>query len=144
MRRVADWFTPERRQAIQLWFGSLAPLAIMFGYGTEGMWEQWLVIGGAVLQAVSSGLSLVNVRDVNKAWQIVRGAVYLLAMTVSPALAILGVYDAETNAAILMGVSLGLAALSNLLAVFVGKGQQLEAARAVIVRQRAALTGNGL
>jgi hypothetical protein len=75
MRRVADWFTPERRQAIQLWFGSLAPLAIMFGYGTEGMWEQWLVIGGAVLQAVSSGLSLVNVRDVNKAWQIVRGAV---------------------------------------------------------------------
>jgi hypothetical protein len=86
----------------------------------------------------------VNVRDVNKAWQIVRGAVYLLAMTVSPALAILGVYDAETNAAILMGVSLGLAALSNLLAVFVGKGQQLEAARAVIVRQRAALTGNGL
>jgi hypothetical protein len=123
---IVHWFTPERRQAIQLFFGALAPFAILFGFGTEGIWEQALIIAGAVLQFVSSALSLINVRDVNTAWLIVRGAVYALAATVSPALVLLGFYDAATNATILLGVSLALGALSNLLAIFTGKQQQLD------------------
>lgn len=124
-----NWFTPERRQSIQVFAGSLAPLAILLGFGTEGVWEQALIILGAVLQFVSSAISLINVRDVNKGWAVLRGAIYALAATVSPALVLLGFYDDETNAAILTGLSLALGALSNLLAIFVGKAQQLEVAR---------------
>lgn len=126
MNTLALWFTPDRRQAIQLFFGALAPLAILSGFGTEGVWEQALIITGAALQFISAALSLVNVRDVVTAWAIVRGAVYALAATVSPALVILGLYDAETNAQILLGISLAVGALSNLLAIFAGKQQQLD------------------
>lgn len=126
MKTIAAWFTPERRQAIQLFFGALAPLAILFGFGTEGVWEQSLIITGAVMQFASGVLSLVNVRDVATAWAVIRGAVYALAATASPALVLLGLYDEATNATILLAVSLGLGALSNLLAIFVGKQQQLD------------------
>lgn len=127
MNTIAAWFTPERRQSIQLFFGALAPFAILLGFGTEGVWEQSLIILGAVLQAVSSLLSLVNVRDPHTIWAVVRGAVYALAATVSPALVLLGFYDDATNATILVGISLGLGALSNLLAIFIGKQQQIDA-----------------
>ena len=126
MNTIKNWFTPDRRQQIQLFFGALAPLAILAGFGTEGQWEQWLIIVGAVLQFVSSGLSLVNVRDVRTVWAVVRGAVYALAATVSPALVLLGVYGEEMNGTILIGLSLGLGALSNLLAIFIGKQQELD------------------
>jgi hypothetical protein len=128
MKTIAAWFTPDRRQAIQLFFGALAPLAILFGFGTEGVWEQTLIIIGAVLQFVSSVLSLVNVRpgDWGAGWAILRGAIYALAATVSPALALLGFYDDATNATILLAISLGLGALSNLLAIFTSKQQQLD------------------
>lgn len=125
MNAIKAWFTPDRRQQIQLFFGALAPLAILAGFGTEGQWEQLLIITGAVLQFVSSGLSLVNVRDARTIWAVVRGAVYALAATVSPALVLLGVYGDETNTTILLGLSLGLGALSNLLAVFIGGRQEL-------------------
>lgn len=130
MKTIAAWFTPERRQLIQVFFGSLAPLAILFGFGTDGVWEQSLIILGAVLQFISSGLSLVNVRGAANIWKIARGAIYMLAATVSPALVILGFYDEATNATILVAVSLGLGALSNLLAIFIGKQQELAAATA--------------
>ena len=124
MNAIVKFFTPERRQAIQLFAGALAPLAILLGFGTEGIWEQGLIIFGAVLQFLSALLSLVNVRDAVTAWAIIRGAIYALAATVSPALVLLGFYDDSTNATILLGVSLGLAALSNLLAIFIGGQQQ--------------------
>lgn len=125
MKNFVAWFTPERRQAIQVALGSLAPLAILLGFGSEGAWEQWLIVAGATMQAVASFISLVNVRDANTAWAIVRGAVYLLASTVSPALVALGYLDESTSATILLGVSLGLGALSNLLAILIGKQQQI-------------------
>ncbi|MDQ7877382.1 hypothetical protein Q9R08_05260 [Microbacterium sp. QXD-8] len=128
MKKFVDWFTAERRQAIQVALGSLAPLSILLGFGTEGAWEQWLIIIGAAMQAVSSFVSLVNVRDANTAWAIVRGAIYLLASTVSPALVALGYLDQATSATVLVAVSLGLGALSNLLAILIGKQQQYELA----------------
>lgn len=130
MNSIAAWFTPDRRQSIQVAFGSLAPLAILFGFGTEGVWEQSLIILGAVLQAVSSLLSLINVRDPHVWAAVLRGVIYGLATVVSPALVLLGFYDEATNATILVAVSLGLGALSNLLAVFIGKKQELTAAGA--------------
>ena len=125
---MSDFLSPERRQAIQVFAGSVAPLAIMFGFGTDGIWEQVLIILGAALQLGSSLLSLINVRDVRTGWKVLRGAIYTAAMTVSPALVLLGLYSPEVNAVLLTAVSLGLAALSNLLAIFVGKDQEIAAA----------------
>ena len=123
MKRIAEWFTTQRRQAIQVFAGSIAPFAILFGFGTDGFWEQALIITGAVLQAASSLLSLVNVRagDWGTGWAVIRGAVYSFAIVVSPSLSLLGLYNADTNATILVAVSLGLAALSNLTAIFSAK-----------------------
>lgn len=127
MQALAAVFTPERRQAIQLWLGSLAPLLILGGFATQEQTEQYLIIAGAVLQFLAAVLSLVNVRrgDWGAGWMVVRGAVYALAATVSPALVFFGLYDANTNAALLTGISLALSSLSSLLAVFIGKSQQL-------------------
>jgi predicted Kef-type K+ transport protein len=129
MKDLALIFTPDRRQAIQLFAGALAPLAILLGYGTAGGWEQSLIILGAALQFVSSVLSLVNLRkgDIGAGWAILRGAIYTLAATASPALVLLGFYDEQTNATVLLAISLGLAALSNLLAIFIGKQEQITA-----------------
>lgn len=129
MNKIAEWFTPERRQAIQVFAGALAPLAILLGFGTDQVWSQGLIIFGAVLQFVSSLLSLVNLRvkDGAAIWAIIRGAVYALAAVVSPALVALGVLSPETNATILVGVSLALAALSNLVAIFTSSKQQVDA-----------------
>lgn len=137
MKTIAVWFTAERRQSIQLFFGALAPLAILLGFGTTGVWEQSLIILGAALQFVSAVLSLVNVRvgDWGAGWAILRAAIYTLAATVSPALVLLGFYDEATNATILLAISLGLGALSNLLAVFIGKQQEIEAVKAIALEQ---------
>lgn len=125
---IAAWFTPDRRQYIQILFGSGAAIAVAFGFGSQGAWEQILIITAAGLQFFSSLLSLVNVRDVQKIWAVVRAAVYTLGMAVAPALVILGWIDQETSTTILLGVSLGLTFLSNALAVFVGKKQQYDLA----------------
>jgi len=126
MKSLVHWFTPDRRQAIQVFFGALAPLAILFGFGTEGVWEQSLIILGAVLQFIASALSVINLRGAGNTWTVLRGAIYTLAATASPALVLLGFYDEATNATVLLALSLGLGALSNLLAIFTSKQQQLD------------------
>lgn len=129
MDKLAAIFTPERRQKIQLFFGSLAPLLILTGFATEEETQQYLIITGALLQFFASILSLINVRkgDYGAVWAIVRGAIYTLAAIVSPVLVFFGLYDETTNTALLTGLSLGLSSLSSLLAIFIGKSQQLHA-----------------
>ncbi|WP_194385198.1 hypothetical protein [Microbacterium luteum] len=132
MKTIAAWFTAERRQLIQAFLASLAPLAILLGYGTEGTWEQLLIISGAGLAAAGSLLSLVNVRIgdwATQGWAIVRGAVYALGTTVSPALVLLGFYDDATNTQVLTGISVGLTVLSSGIAIF-ANGQQQKTALA--------------
>lgn len=130
MKNIQQWFTAERRQQVQLFLGSLAPLAILFGFGTEGTWEQVLIIAGAALQFVASLLSLINVKAeawATQGWAIIRGAIYALGFTVSPALVLLGFYGEDVNATLLMGLSLALSSLSSLVAIFTsGKQQQQE------------------
>jgi hypothetical protein len=128
MNAFARFFTAERRQLIQAFLVTLAPLAIMFGYGTDGIWEQVLIITGAVLGAVASFLSLLNVRVADWAtqgWTIVRATVYGLGTVVSPSLVLLGFYDDATNTQILTGMSLALTALSSAIAIFANGRQQL-------------------
>ena len=122
--RLAGWFTPARRQMIQVFLASLAPIAIGLGYATEDQTEQWLILIGAGVQFLASLLSLVNLRGIVNLWTALRGAIYLAATTASPALVVLGVYDEATNTTILLGFSIGLSSLSSLIAVFVGKDQQ--------------------
>lgn len=132
MQKFWELFTPERRQQIQLFLGSLAPLLILGGFATQAQTEQALIISGAVLQFLAALLALVNVRrgDWGAGWTVVRGAIYTLAATVSPALVFFGLYDEATNATLLTGVSLALSSLSALLAIFIGKTQELEAVKA--------------
>ena len=122
-----NWFTTERRQAIQVFLGTLAPLMILFGFGTEGIWEQLLIISGAVLVFIAALINVFNVQW-HEGWGILRAATYTLAGTVSPALVILGLYDADTNTALLTGLSLGLASLNSLMAIFTSGRQQLAVA----------------
>lgn len=135
MRTFADWFTPERRQLIQAALVTLAPLAIFFGYGTSGTWEQILVITGAVLGAVSGLLNLLNVRVrdwATQGWAVVRGVLYSFATTVSPAFVLLGLYNDEVNTQIITGLSVALTALSSAIAIFAnGQQQKIEAVESV-------------
>jgi hypothetical protein len=127
MHALARLLTPERRQLIQAFLVALAPLAIMFGYGTEGTWQQLLIIAGAVIGAVASLLNLVNVRIgdwATQGWAIVRGVIYSLGTVVSPALVILGFYGDDVNTQILNGLSLGLTVLSSAIAIFASGQQQ--------------------
>ena len=133
MQNLANIFTPARRQQIQVFFGSLAPLLILTGFATQAETEQYLIITGAVLQFLASVLSLVNVRkgDWGAGWAILRGAIYGLVAVVSPTLVFFGLYSPETNAALLSGISLALSSLSSLLSIFIGKSQELEKVEAV-------------
>lgn len=128
MNAFARFFTDERRQLIQAFLVTLAPLAIMFGYGTDGTWEQVLVISGALLGAIASLLSLLNVRVADWAtqgWAIIRGTIYALGTVVSPALVLLGFYDDATNTQILTGMALALTVLSSAIAIFANGRQQV-------------------
>ena len=128
MNKLAEVFNADRRQQIQLFLVSIAPFLILGGFANEGQVQQVLIITAAVLQFLGAVLSLINVRkgDWGAGWAVVRGAIYSLAATVSPALVLLGLYDQETNAALLTGISLALTGLSSGLAIFIGKSQQLE------------------
>lgn len=131
MNAFVRFFTAERRQLIQAFLVTLAPLAIMFGYGTDGSWEQVLVISGAILGAVASLLNLLNVRIADWAtqgWAIVRATIYSLGTVVSPALMLLGFYGEDVNTQILTGMSLGLTVLSSAIAIFANGRQQVIAA----------------
>ncbi|WP_136057229.1 hypothetical protein [Microbacterium sp. K24] len=127
MKDFAQFFTPERRALIQAFFVALAPLAILLGYGSEGTWEQVLIITGAVIGAIASLLNLLNVRVADWAtqgWAIVRGVVYSLGTVISPSLVLLGLYDESVNAQILTGLSIGLTTLSSAIAIFASGQQQ--------------------
>ncbi|WP_350351867.1 hypothetical protein ABS642_00700 [Microbacterium sp. A8/3-1] len=134
MNAFARFFTPARRQLIQAFLVTLAPLAIMFGYGTDGTWEQVLIISGAVLGAIASLLNLLNVRVADWAtqgWAIVRATLYTLGTVVSPSLVLLGFYDDAVNTQIVTGLSLGLTVLSSAIAIFANGSQQVIEAEAL-------------
>ncbi len=127
MNALVNWFTPQRRQLIQVFFASLAPVLIGLGYATQAQTEQYLILTGAGLQFAASLVSLINLRGVLNVWKVLRGAIYGAGTTVAPALVVLGVIDEATSSIVLVGISLGLSSLSSLLAIFVGKDQEAAA-----------------
>lgn len=133
MRKFKEWFTLERRQGILLFAGSVAPLLILFGFGSKTVWEQWLIILGVVLQFVSSLLSLLNLKvgEWGAGWAIIRGAIYALGAGAAPALVALGIWDNEFSSYFMLGLALFLAALSNLVSLLTGSKQELQASRGV-------------
>ena len=124
--RFTDWFTPDRRAQIQALFVTLAPIVIGLGLFTESEADQWLIITGASLQFAGSLLNLINVRG-GDWWAALRGAIYLLATSVAPALTVLGYIDDATAATALNFLSLGLSSLSAVVGIVTGKQQQLQA-----------------
>lgn len=130
-QKLTGWFTPERRQKIQAAVVTLAPLAIMLGYGTSGQWEQFLIITGATIGALGSLLSLGNVRIhdwATQGWSIVRATVYAFGMAVAPALLALGWINEDWNQRITVGLSIALTALSSAISIFANGQQQKVAA----------------
>ena len=128
MHTLTSWFTPERRQGIQALAASLVPLLILWGLGTEQVWDQWLIILGAALQFFSNALSLANLKpdEWGKGWEIARGAIYTLGLSVAPALVVLGFWTEEFSSTVLTGVALALSVLGNLVAVLTSGAQQRE------------------
>ena len=128
MHTLTSWFTPERRQGIQALAASLVPLLILWGFGTEQVWDQWLIILGAALQFFSNALSLANLKpgEWGKGWEIARGAIYTLGLSVAPALVVLGFWTEEFSSTVLTGVALALSVLGNLVAVLTSGAQQRE------------------
>jgi hypothetical protein len=136
VRKFSSWFTPERRQQIQAAVVTIAPLAVMFGYGRQDQWEQFLIISGAVIGALGSLLSLGNVKVTDWAtegWKIVRATIYAFGMVVAPALLALGLINEDLNEQILVGLSLGLTALSSAISIFAnGQQQKVSAVETVL------------
>lgn len=114
-----SWFTPDRRQQVQIFLGSLAPLLILGGFVTENVAEQWLIIIGAVFQFISNLSNLLHLEkgDASTAWEIIRGSVYGLGAVVAPALVTVGVFTFDSDLALTI-LSLVLAAVGNLVAIF--------------------------
>lgn len=130
MKTIANWFTPERRQLIQAFLAAIAVLAVQLGLGTEGQWEQFLVLGGAGLGAIAGLLSLVNVRIADWAtqgWAILRGVIYTFATIASPALFALGIYNDDVNTQVVTGIGQGITVLSAAIAIFANGQQQKNA-----------------
>jgi hypothetical protein len=127
MKTIANWLTPERRQLVQAFLAALAILAVQFGLGTDGQWEQILVLGGATLGALAGLLSLVNVRIADWAtqgWAIVRGVIYGFATVASPALVALGLYNDTVNEQIVTGIGQAITVLSAAIAILANGQQQ--------------------
>ena len=105
---------------------SLVPLLVLFNIGTQSMWDAWLIVVAAVLQFVSSLLSLLNLKkgDWSTGWTILRGAVYTLGLSAAPALVSLGYLTHEQSGLVLAGAGLALTTLSSLLAILVNSKQQ--------------------
>ena len=129
MNRIIEAFTLERRQAIQVFLGSLVPILVLTGYATQTEAEQYLILSGAAIQFVASLLSVINLRGAWTIWLAIRAAIYTAGATVAPALTVLGYVSDAQASQIATAVSLGLSALSSLLAIFVSGAQQTEKVR---------------
>lgn len=134
MNAFKAWFSTERRQGIQVFAASLAPLLILFGLGTEGFWEQWLIILGAALQFISNLMNLLNLKqgEWSKGWEITRAAIYTFGMALAPAFVALGYWTEDFSGLILTGAALALSVLGNLISVLTsGKQQEQELLTAI-------------
>lgn len=126
MRKIADWFSPKRRQGIQALVASLAPLLVLFGFGTDAMWDQWLVITAVTMTSLANLLSLVNIApgDWGAGWATARGAIYGLATGLVPPMVILGHITEDMGGLVITGAGLALGILGNVIAILTNSHEQ--------------------
>jgi hypothetical protein len=139
MKRLAEWFSAERRQKIQIAIASIAPLLIVFGLTSQSDVDQFVIILGAVLAAAGPLLSLANLsRSEFAGWVITsaRGVLYGAAAVIVPALVALGWVTDEQSTTTLALISTSLTVLASVVAIFTS-GEQSTAAIVEVTRDRA-------
>lgn len=120
MTKFRDWFTDDRRVAIQAFLATLGVLAVQVGLATEHQAGIVLVFTGALLQLLQGLLALAFLRrsEVYTWFNTVgRGLFYAAAAAAAPVAVAVGLIDGTMSATILTGVSTALTAFSALLAV---------------------------
>jgi hypothetical protein len=127
MKKFRSWFSPKRRQLIQLAAASLAPLAMTLGLGSDVEWTQGLLLFGGGIQFVANLTSLINVRvgDLGAGWAVVRGAVYSLGATAAPAFVTLGIWSDSDGTRYAGILALALALVGNVVAIITNQGEQV-------------------
>lgn len=120
VQKVRDWFTDNRRMAIQGFLATFGVLAVQLGYATEDQTGIVLIAAGATMQLIQGLLALAFLRASDAAvWfeTIGRGLIYGFAAALAPVAVAVGVVADSQVALILSAVSTGLTALSALVAV---------------------------
>lgn len=120
MKKLARWFTDQRRQALHAALGTLAAFAVAAGWVTDNQSAALIGLTGALLVVVQGVISLSLLRPSDAArWfgTVGRGLVFALAAAAGAALVAFGIAGDEQVAQWLSLASIGLTALSSFLAV---------------------------
>jgi hypothetical protein len=131
MKKIREWFTDDRRVALQAFLAVLGVLAVQLGFATEELTGLVLVFTGALLQLLQALLALAFLRPSEAAvWldTIGRGVVYAFAAAAAPVAVAVGLITDAQAGAILAAVSTALTALAAFLAVVNNRAQYALAA----------------
>jgi MFS family permease len=138
MNALRNWLTPATREKVYAAIAALAPIFVAAGLITPESVEPWLVIVGAVLQALAGGLALINLKPTEAArWfgTVGRGLIYGGATTVAGAVVVLGFVTNDWATGFLTYLSLGLTAFQAILAVVTPKDVVFNAADIPVVAE---------
>ena len=120
MSALAAWFTTSRRQAIYAAVAAIAPVLVWAGRLAPDDVEPILTLTTVALQMLAGVLMLVNLNPRSAGdWFIRSGraTIYALGVAAAPAAVALGWITDEQSGTLLTGLSLGLTALSAVIAV---------------------------
>lgn len=120
MSRLIAWFTAARRQAIYAAIAALAPVLVYSGNLAPEHVEPVLTLTTVALQMLAGIMMLANLNPRSAGDWFIRGGratIYALAVAAAPAAVGLGWVTDEQSGTMLTGLSLGLTALSAIVAV---------------------------
>lgn len=123
-KKLKEWFTDERRQAIQMFGVVLATLLVTIGAITHEQTQYVYTLVAMAIQVFAGIVSLVNLtaRDAASWFLTVgRGAIYAAAPVVAAAGVGLGLIREDAVPNILTWVSLGLTAVAAFVAIVFNK-----------------------
>lgn len=121
IRRLSSWLSDQRRQAIHGALASLAALAVFAGVVTENQVGTILTFSAALLQVAQGLFALALLRRSERyRWfnTVGRGLVYSAAAAGAAVGEAFRLWDDGTTAVIATVASLGLTALSSVIAIF--------------------------
>ena len=126
LKQLADWFTPERRQAIQQTLMLAITLLVTVGAITEGDSQHIVAIAGIILQAGSGLLALAYLEGSSFAdmWAVIRGVLYTAAGSAGPVLVALGLLSENYSNWLLSVLGVSLSLVSSVVAIFASRRQE--------------------